>query len=174
MKPTNAEFAAFFAARVRPLRRTAYLLCGDWSSAEDLTQTAFARLYAAWPRLRDPAAAEAVVRITLTRAFLDQRKHSSRRELPAAAVPETAEASRPPIELRMVLMAALATLPPRQRACVVLRYFQDLTVEATAEALGCSAGTVKSNTARGLEALRLHLGPIPFDAQTGADPIRRA
>jgi RNA polymerase sigma-70 factor (sigma-E family) len=152
----DPEFAALFAARAGAVRRTAFLLCGDWHRAEDLTQTAFAKLYAAWPRLRDPAAAEAYLRLTLTRTFLDDNRRGWRREQATETLPEPATGATPADgpDDRIVLMAALARVSPRQRACVVLRYFDDLSVEDVAEVLRCSTGTVKSNTARGLDTLR--------------------
>ena len=146
-------FATLFTARVAAIRRTAYLLCGSWPQAEDLTQTAFARLYAAWPRLRDPGAAEAYLRRIVVRAHVDETRRPWRRERPAADLPET-PAPDGSSDDRVVLLAALAHVPPRQRACLVLRYFTDCSVEETAAALGCSAGTVKSNTARGLDKLQ--------------------
>jgi RNA polymerase sigma-70 factor (sigma-E family) len=149
----DAEFAELFAGRARALRRTAFLLCGDWHRAEDLTQTAFAKLYAAWPRLRDPAAAEAYLRLTLTRTFLDDNRRGWRRERATETLPEQPTGGDATDD-RIVLMAALAQVSPRQRACVVLRYFDDLSVEDVADALRCSTGTVKSNTARGLDTLR--------------------
>lgn len=153
----DVEFATLFAARGRAVRRTAYLLCGDWHRAEDLTQTSFVKLFAAWPRLRDPAAAEAYLRRTLLRTYLDDNKRGWRRERATATLPEPAAETDSPDD-RLVLLAALGRVAPRQRACLVLRFFDDLSVEATAEALGCTTGTVKSNTARGLESLRRLLG----------------
>jgi RNA polymerase sigma-70 factor (sigma-E family) len=165
----DAEFAALFAGRAAHVRRTAYLLCGSWPQAEDLTQTAFAKLYAAWPRLRDPGAAEAYLRRILARAHVDESRRPWRRERPVAALPEVGVASGGS-EDRLVLLAALASVPPRQRACLVLRYFADCSVEQTAAALGCGAGTVKSNTARGLDALRAALGGVRPDLiQLGED-----
>lgn len=161
-------FAELFATRVVPVRRTAYLLCGDWQQAEDLTQTAFARLYAAWPRLRDPRAAEAYLRRIVVRAHVDESRRPWRRERPSAEVPErvTPEDST---DDRVVLLAALAHVPLRQRACLVLRYFADCSVAETAAALGCDPGTVKSNTARGLDALRAALGGVRPDLVTTKD-----
>jgi RNA polymerase sigma-70 factor (sigma-E family) len=149
-----------FAARARPTRRLAYLLCGDWAEAEDLTQTAFTKLYARWGSLRDAAAVDAYLRRTVTRAYIDARRRRWRREEPTATLPERA-AHDVDVDNRVVLLAALAGLPPRQRACVVLRYYDDCSVEATAVALRCSPGTVKSNTSRGLDALRAVLGDAP-------------
>lgn len=150
-------FAELFAARAAALRRTAYLLCGDWHRAEDLAQTAFAKLYAAWPRLRDRGAADAYLRRTLMRTFLDDNKRGWRREYATDAVPERPLHDEWPEE-RLALLDAMAQVAPRQRACLVLRFYDDLSVESTAELLGCSVGTVKSNTSRGLDTLRALLG----------------
>jgi RNA polymerase sigma-70 factor (sigma-E family) len=159
----DAEFAALFAGRVTQVRRTAFLLCGSWAQAEDLTQTAFAKLYAAWPRLRDAGAAEAYLRRILARAHVDESRRPWRRERPSALLPEVAASGGSSADDRLVLRAALSRVPPRQRACLVLRYFADCSVEETAAALGCGAGTVKSNTARGLDALRAALGNLQPD-----------
>ena len=156
----GAEFAELFAARVGAVRRTAYLLCGDWHKAEDLAQTAFAKLYVAWPRLRDVGAAEAYLYRVVARAHVDELRRPWRREHTAAALPDGAAAVDGSDD-RLVLLAALARVPRRQRACLVLRYYADQSVEDTAAALGCSPGTVKSNTARGLTALRALLGADP-------------
>ena len=161
----DAEFAALFAGRATAVRRTAYLLCGDWQQAEDLTQTAFAKLYAAWPRLRDAAAAEGYLRRILARSYVDDGRRPWRRERPSAAVPDAAARGDQP-EDRLVLLAALASVPRRQRACLVLRYFADCSIEETAVALGVSPGTVKSNTSRGLDALRAALGGLRPDLTT--------
>jgi RNA polymerase sigma-70 factor (sigma-E family) len=168
---TDAGFAELFTSRAVALRRTAYLLCGDWHRAEDLTQTAFAKCFAAWGRLREPAAAEAYLRSTLMNAFLDDNKRGWRREHATAELPERI-APAADTESRMVVLAALAAVPPRQRACLVLRFYDDLSVEATAEALGCSSGTVKSNTARGLDALHRRLGNPTFDLVTTGGDLR--
>jgi RNA polymerase sigma-70 factor (sigma-E family) len=155
---SDQAFAALFEGRAAALRRTAYLLCGDWHRAEDLTQTAFAKLFAAWPRLRDEGAAEAYLRRTLLRTFLDDNRRGWRREYPTEVLPETLLAASPMSDERIVLLTALAAVAPRQRASLVLRYYDDLSLEATAEVLGCSVGTVKSNTSRGLDSLRRLLG----------------
>ena len=155
---TDADFAAVFTTRVRPLRRTAFLLCGDWNRAEDLVQSAFVRTYAGWSRIRHLGAVDAYLRTTLTHVYLDDARRRWSGERPTDALPDVAvESTNASSDDRLVLVAALATIPPRQRACVVLRYFDDCSVEETARALGCSEGTVKSNTARGLDALRTRL-----------------
>lgn len=158
----DADFVALFTARVRAVRRTAYLMCGDWNRAEDLTQTAFTKLYAAWPRLRDAAAAEAYLRRTLLNTCLDDSRRRWRGEESTAEVPER-PAHSIDVDDRAMLLRALERVPARQRACLVLRFYDDLSVEATAATLGCSVGTVKSNTSRGLDALRRVL-------QDAADP----
>ncbi|HWL36863.1 MAG TPA: SigE family RNA polymerase sigma factor [Frankiaceae bacterium] len=164
----DAEFAELFATRAAAVRRTAFLLCGDWAQAEDLTQTAFAKLYAAWPRLRDPGAAEAYLRRIVARAHVDESRRPWRRERPTAELPD-APSPGDGTDERVVLLAALAAVPRRQRACLVLRYFEDCSVTDTAAALRCSEGTVKSNTARGLDALRAALGGVLPDLTTARD-----
>jgi RNA polymerase sigma-70 factor (sigma-E family) len=161
---TDVEFAAMFSGRATALRRTAYLLCGDWHRAEDLAQTAFAKCYAAWGRLREPAAADAYLRSTLLHAYFDDDKRAwRRRERVTGHLPEAPGTPSDPLEDRMVMLQALAAVPPRQRACLVLRFYDDLSVEETATALDCSVGTVKSNTSRGLDALRRALGDAAPD-----------
>jgi RNA polymerase sigma-70 factor (sigma-E family) len=160
----DVEFASLFSARVRAVRRTAYLMCGDWHRAEDLAQTAFAKLYAAWPRLRDPAAADAYLRQTLTSTYLDDSRRFWHRERATLTLPERGMSYDG--DDRLVLLAALEQLPPRQRACLVLRFFDDLSVEETAATLSCSPGTVKSNTSRGIDALRRILGDSMPDLVT--------
>jgi RNA polymerase sigma-70 factor (sigma-E family) len=154
----DASFVELFARRAPAVRRTAYLLCGSWHRAEDLAQTAFAKVYAAWPRLRDANAVDSYLTRTLMNAYLDDYRRAWHRERPTADLPDTGAASPGAADDRMLLMTALAQVPPRQRACLVLRYFDDYSVEQTAEVLRCSTGTVKSNTARGLDALRRTLG----------------
>jgi RNA polymerase sigma-70 factor (sigma-E family) len=168
---TDVEFAEMFAGRASALRRTAYLLCGDWHRAEDLTQTAFVKCYAALGRLREPAAVDAYLRATLLHTYFDDDKRAwRRRERATGELPDTGGTPSDPPEDRLVMLQALAAVPPRQRACLVLRFYDDLSVEETAVALGCSGGTVKSNTARGLDALRRALGDaVPDLVLTGGD-----
>ena len=155
-RPAEDEFTAFYAARGDHLRGTAYLLCGDWHLAEDLTQIAFVKLYRAWAKIERRETMDQYARRVLLRAFLDERRRPWRRERDpyddamTASVPDrTAE-----VHDRILLRRALEALPRGRRAVLVLRFYEGLSVEETAEALGCSTGTVKSQTARGLAAMR--------------------
>lgn len=169
----ESAFAEVFAARAAGTLRVAYLLCGDWHRAEDLAQTAFAKLYVSWPRLRDVGSVDAFLRRTLLNAYLDEHRRAWRRERPTAVLPDVAAPAGESTDERLVLMAALAAVPPRQRACLVLRFFEDCSVEQTAALLHCSAGTVKSNTARGLDTLRRSLGGSPDElVDLGKDALR--
>ncbi|WP_367138405.1 SigE family RNA polymerase sigma factor [Saccharothrix sp. HUAS TT1] len=148
------EFAQFFASRFDQARRTAHALCGNWLEAEEIAQHAFVRMYAHWPKVRRDSA-EAYLRTVVTRIFLDSRRRGRRREQVVASPPESAvEPDTAGADERQPLLAALQHVPPRQRAVLVLRYAHDLSVEQVAEALRCSTGTVKSQTARGLQTLR--------------------
>ncbi|GIH12447.1 SigE family RNA polymerase sigma factor [Rugosimonospora africana] len=151
------EFGEYFTARRDAVRRTAYLLCGDWYWADDLTQAAFMRLAAGWRRVRDRGALDAFVRTCLMRAYLsDTRRMWRRRERTVAEPPDgpTGTGGAESVARRVQFVAALRQLPPRQRAVLVCRYYQDLDVAATAAALRCSPGTVKSQTAKALAKLR--------------------
>jgi RNA polymerase sigma-70 factor (sigma-E family) len=144
----------FVAPRLSQWRRTAFLLCQDWSRADDLVQGAALRLYLHWRSATRAENLDAYAQTILVRVFLDDRRSAwSRRVVLVEAMPErVGPAEDHP--MRLHVRSVLATLPPRQRATVVLRFFSDLSVEQTAEILGCTAGTVKSQTARGLDALR--------------------
>jgi RNA polymerase sigma-70 factor (sigma-E family) len=156
----DAEFADFFAGRFDGARRVAHALCGDWSEAEELAQTAFVRLYAKWSSIRMETV-DAYLRTILTRVFLDTRRRGRAREHPVAEPPDRpGRAHEFGTEDREALHAALLAVPPRQRAVLVLRFVADLSTEETARTLKCSTGTVKSQTARGLATLRAaYLGP---------------
>jgi RNA polymerase sigma-70 factor (sigma-E family) len=148
------DFADFFAARFDSARRIAYAMCGDWVEAEEIAQTGFVRMYAHWGRVRSETA-DAYLRTVLTRVFLDTKRRGRARERTVAEVPDRPiPAGTEPTEERELLLAALRQVPPRQRAVLVLRFVQDLSVDQAAATLGCSTGPVKSQTARGLETLR--------------------
>lgn len=169
------EFAEYFAARQQAVRRTAYLLCGDWHRADDLAQTAFVSLHRHWRKVRDKAALDAYVRRTLVRAVIDESRRPWRRErsvpdtttVPASAVSVTADTGER-VATKEALLDGLRRVPPRQRAVLVLRFLEGLDVAGVAEALGCSQGTVKSQTARGLEALRAALGDALDDLRSAS------
>ena len=160
----EAEFERYFRARRDSVRRTAYLLCGDWHRADDHAQAAFVALHRHWRRVRDKAALDAWMRRTLVRTVVDEARRPWRRErssdvLDAGSVtPDGLDASADTVATRHALVGGLRAVPPRQRAVLVLRYFEGLDVAGTAAALGCSEGTVKSQTAHGLAALRAALG----------------
>jgi RNA polymerase sigma-70 factor (sigma-E family) len=164
------QFSEFYAARRDVVRRTAYLLCGDWHWADDLTQVAFMRLAVSWRKVRDRGALDAFVRTCLMRGYLSETRRAwRRREHSHAEVPDTRAGPDTAEQLaaRTAFTAALGKLPPRQRAVLVCRYYDDLDVAATAEALGCSEGTVKSHAARGLARLKQLLGD-DFEQQPAA------
>lgn len=160
----EAGFVEFAQEARGRLRRAAYLLCGDWDQASDFVQEGLIRVYVAWPRLHRAGGELAYARKAVVSSFLDHARRRSSTEVPAEP-----DRDRPSgqdlagaVATREVLMAALADLPPRQRACVVLRYFEDLSVEATAALLGCTEGTVKSQTSRALFSLRTRFDDSPF------------
>jgi RNA polymerase sigma-70 factor (sigma-E family) len=150
----------YVSGRLDQWRRTAYLLCSDWHLADDLVSTSLVRLLRHWTRASTMDNVDAYMRRILLRAWLDERRRPWRREWSRAALPESPTVPGGDVDDRVALLACLATLPPRRRAVIVLRYFCDLSVEDTAAALDCSTGTVKSQTARALEALRSRFGVV--------------
>jgi RNA polymerase sigma-70 factor (sigma-E family) len=152
----DADFTEFAVASRARLRSTAYLLCGDWDRASDHVQEGLIRVYVAWPRLVRRGGELAYARKAVVSAFLDASRKRSSTERPTSEHPDRAsdEDIASAVADRAALMAALGRLPGRQRACVVLRYFEELDVRETAAALGCSEGTVKSQTSRALASLR--------------------
>jgi RNA polymerase sigma-70 factor (sigma-E family) len=153
------EFTDYVTARMWWLRRLAYLLCQDWQHADDLVQAAITRLYTHWGRAAAVEHTDAYVRTILVREYLGERRSGwARRVSLSADLPETASVLVDH-EGALDLRAALAGLPPRQRATLVLRFYCDLNVDQAARLLGCSTGTVKSQTAKGIGALRRALQP---------------
>lgn len=167
---SSDEFEEFARSRQALLRRSAYLLCGDWHLAEDLTQTALAKMYAVWHRVRMDSA-DSYARKVLFRTFVDETRRRRWWERPSAHEYDVAAPAQDP-DLRLTLLAALRQVPARSRAVLVLRFWEDQSVEQTAEALGCSTGAVKSQTFRGLATLRRILGDTPLAVSLGnrADP----
>jgi RNA polymerase sigma-70 factor (sigma-E family) len=167
---SDAAFTEFAVASRARLRGTAYLLCGDWSRASDFVQEGLLRVYVAWPRLTRRGGELAYARKAVVSAFLDASRKRSNAERPE---PEQRDRSSEEdvataVADRTALMTGLARLPEGQRACVVLRYFEGLDVRETAAALHCSEGTVKSQTSRGLAALK-----VMFDEASGALVVGR-
>ncbi len=165
--PTDEEFAELVHALWPGLYRTAYLMLGDHQLAEDLVQTSLAKTYASWRRVKELAAAPAYTRIVLANTAASWfRRKSWRSERPAESVPDTAMHQDP--SDRPALVDALRRLAPRQRAVIVLRYYNDLSVREVAQALGCSEGTVKSQTSDALGRLRVLLGDAVIPADLGS------
>jgi len=150
-------YSQFVQGRVLALQRTAYHLCGDWHEAHDLVQAALIRLYRHWRRVSAADSPDAYVRRMLVNVFLDQRRGWWARHVrPFGDPPETpvTSADLAAADGRVDLAGALTRLSPGQRAVLVLRYWEGLDVAETAAALGCSPGTVKSQTSYAITALR--------------------
>ena len=168
---TSAEEFTEFAAIASPrLRRTAFLLCGDWHTAEDLAQTTLAKMFVSWRRVSQLDAVHAYATRTLVNSYLASRRRKRAAELLLSRLPErSVQQPEPEPELRLMVLDALATLPAKARAVVVLRYWEDLSIEQVADLLGCSPGNVKSQSARSLDKLRAVLGDPA--GQCPADPV---
>jgi RNA polymerase sigma-70 factor (sigma-E family) len=154
--PTK-DFDMYVRERLPALRRSAYLLCGNCDRGDDLLQRVLVDLYVYWSRARKAENLDAYVHTILVRRFADERRSGWARWVRLRdpdKSPDLPAPSNDNPDARMDIVAALATLPPRQRAVIVLRFLQDMSVEQTAEAMGCSCGTVKSHTSRALGALR--------------------
>ena len=153
-----AAFAEFVAARSAALHRTAYLMVGERQLAQDLLQEAFTKTYVTWPTLRDPGKAEAYTRKVITTTAISWYRRKSWQERPSDTLPEAShDGHADELTQRAWVWSALQGLPPRQRAAIVLRYYEDLTEAQTAAALGCAVGTVKSQVHAGLATLRTTL-----------------
>ncbi len=160
------EFAAFVRGSQRRLRRLAFLVCGDWHRAEDVVQTALARLYSRWPTIRRDEGPDRYANRAVVNAAIDDRRRPWQREQATEQLPDTAE--RIEDGLTLALVEALAKLPARQRAVVVLRYIEDVDVDTTADLLGITTGTVKSQAAKGLAGMRVLLAGGTVTAGTDA------
>jgi RNA polymerase sigma-70 factor (sigma-E family) len=156
----DQEFVAFVRRRGRAHLRTAVLLTGDWHAAEDLVQTCLAKLYRVWPRLDSVADPDSYLRRMLVNTHRSWWRARWRREAPIEVVPDHAVGAdaQDRHALAETVRQALAALPDRQRAVLVLRFFEDLPVAEVAELLGCSPGAVKTHTSRGIARLRGLLG----------------
>ena len=149
----DEEFAEFAETASPQLRRTAFLLCGNWHTAEDLVQTTLAKVFVSWRKIQRRDAARSYAARTLVNTYLADKRSKRNSELITDRIPERPVQAHAP-ETRMVVLSVLATLPPRARAVVVLRYWEDLSVDQVAAVLGCSPGNVKSLGAAALGKLR--------------------
>ena len=154
MSDKEAEFREFVGAQMDALRGLAYLTCGDWQVAEDAVLGVLARLYVKWQRVDNPAA---YARTAVVRAAIDETRRPwwRREQAHSHAMPEPPAADViPDADDRLHLRQALRQVPAKQRAVLVLRYLEGMSVQQTAAALRCPEGTVKAYTSRGLDVLR--------------------
>lgn len=151
----DADFSAYMSARQPALYRTAYLLAGDHAGAEDLLQNAFAKLYLSWDRIRDREALDGWVRRVMVNEHNSLwRRAWKRREHSTDTMPETGTHDAYDDGLGGALWSFVQSLPPRQRAVIVLRYYEQLSEAEIADILGISVGTVKSQASRALAGMR--------------------
>jgi len=160
MSQRDVEFREFMRNRASPLHQSAYLLCGDWHLAHDLVQETLVKAYRHWPRIRQVDSPDAYVRRILLNEVRGRWRRRER-AVPVARFPEGREPVAPDaadeIARHAGLRQALLALPLRQRATIVLRYLEGMSERETAEVLGCTEGTVKSQSARALGTLRSFL-----------------
>jgi RNA polymerase sigma-70 factor (sigma-E family) len=156
-------FAGFVRENTPALLRTAYLLTGNGGHAEELVQDTLVRLYPKWDRVAAADVPLAYVRRSLANAYINQNRRASRREFAFEDVPERIDPHDALTQLadRDEIWAGLKLLSDRQRAALVLRFFEDLSDEQTAAALNCRVGTVRSLVSRGLAILREHMNEVP-------------
>jgi RNA polymerase sigma-70 factor (sigma-E family) len=166
---SGPEFAGFVRAHTTTLLRTAYLLTGDRASAEDLVQDTLLRLWPKWQLVAAADAPLAYVRRSLANNFVNTSRRGSSREVAVEFLPERSdlEVDIGRVDDRSELWAALSQLPARQRAALVLRYYDDLTDASIGEMLGCREATVRSLISRGLTALRRSVAEPPALNGTG-------
>ncbi|WP_327008410.1 SigE family RNA polymerase sigma factor [Dactylosporangium sp. NBC_01737] len=160
MRPeAQREYVEYVTGAMPALRRLGYILCGDEHRADDLVQQAITKLYVSWQRIRDVEHLDQYVRTMVVRGFIDERRRSWFQTKLMAAPPDTPgpREATSEVEEAIVLRAALAKVPRRQQAVLVLRFLCDLPVDEVAAMLECSTGTVKSQTARGLATLRRYV-----------------
>jgi RNA polymerase sigma-70 factor (sigma-E family) len=155
----DAEFTELVRARSGALLRTAYLILGDHALAQDLVQEALTKVYVAWPRIQKHEGADAYARaVVVNTAISWKRRKGWRSERSVGEVPEPATPTDDVPDVRLAVWRTLQSLPPRQRAAIVLRYYEDLSVSETAQLMGCADGTVKSQVSQGIARLRESLG----------------
>lgn len=168
MRPDQkAEYRDFVASRQHHLRRFAYLSCGDWHRAEDIVQTAFIKLYTAWTRVSGESLDAYTRRIIVNTIIDDSRRGWFRRERPTDMVMDRPNGDTDPTD-RLTVLEALEKLPPRRRMTLVLRYWEDMSVDQTAQIMRCSVNTVKSQTARAIQSLRVSVVDSTLETPQGA------
>lgn len=155
----NADFDRFAAAQLTNLLRPAYYLTGDWDTAQDIVQLALVKMLGAWGRLKPDIDRVAYARTVMVNVYRDQLRSDRRRRI-TLVHRATQPIANPEVDVaeRDYQRELLLQLPPRQRAVVVLRFLEDLSVQETADCLGVTTGTVKSQTADALRALRTTVG----------------
>lgn len=167
MREGAEEFTEFATARSGSLFRTAWLLAGDWHLAEDLVQETLGKIYVKWPRMSRVDDPVAYARTVLVRTFISHRRKRSSSERPTEDLPELPHGDGD-ADLRMTLLDGLARLDRKDRAVLVLRYWEDRSVESTASELGMSPGAVRSRCLRALERLRVALTDSEEDLSASA------
>lgn len=170
MTVAGVDFARFVREHTADLLRTGYLLTGDGGAAEELGQDTLVRLYPKWQLVEAADVPLAYVRRSLANGFVNHTRRASRRELAVEFLPESIDAADRPSQLddRDEIWTMLRTLPERQRAALVLRYFHDLPDDQIGIALGCREGTVRSLVSRGLATLRDHAAAAPGAGRNSA------
>jgi RNA polymerase sigma-70 factor (sigma-E family) len=153
----DTDFTEYATARAGRLRDIAYLMCGDWHYAQDLTQQALTKLYLAWGRIQRVENLDAYARRVLLRELLTEKRRRRSTERPVVNVPDRASHADP-VDLRLTLVGALAKLAPNRRAVVILRYWDDHSVETVAEVMQLTPAAVKSLALRAVQELRELLG----------------
>ena len=163
----DAGFVEYAVARAAWLRKVAYLLCGDWHRADDLVQVTITKLFTNWRRASRVGNLDGYARAMLVNTFLAEQRSRWRRSVVLRDPDDGAAVPAGDLDAVLDLRAALAKLPPRQRAAIVLRFYCDLPVEEVGRELGCAPGTVKSQTARGIDTLRRILDTSPVAKDGG-------
>jgi RNA polymerase sigma-70 factor (sigma-E family) len=175
----QAQFTDYAEAKLPWLRRVAFLLCQDWHRADDLVQTSVTKLYLNWHRVNDAANPDGYARAILVNTFLAEQRSPWWKQValhrdkagedpagPGAVLDRIPDPAMRDLDGAMDLRRALPLLPARQRTTIVLRYYCELSVIETAQLMGCSTGTIKSQTSRALETLRRLMGVDPENAET--------
>jgi RNA polymerase sigma-70 factor (sigma-E family) len=163
--PSESGFDAYVRRHAQALCRSAFLLTGDRHLAEDLVQAALAKAALRWDQVVAQGDPAPYVRTVIVRTAIAWRRRRWHGEVPTSPLPETSAAEPAGAVDRRDLHQALLQVPARQRAALVLRFYEDLSVADTARAMGCSVGTVKSQTAKGLAHLRTLLGEASIPTQ---------